>query len=88
MQSKNDADNDRKQAHALIDLLPDDKLNAVRTLLEVMVEPLAHSLAQAAVDDEELSPDTEAALDRSKESLARGAGIPHDEVLREFGLKK
>jgi len=29
-----------------------------------------------------------AALERARASLARGEGIPHDEVLREFGLKK
>jgi hypothetical protein len=29
-----------------------------------------------------------AALDRARESLARGEGIPHEEILREFGLSK
>jgi hypothetical protein len=32
---------ERQQAHALLDMLPAAKLNAVRGLLEVMVEPLA-----------------------------------------------
>lgn len=36
---------DRRQAHALLDMLPAKKLNAVRRLLEVMVEPLSRSLA-------------------------------------------
>jgi hypothetical protein len=26
------------------------------------------------------------ALDRARASLARGEGIPHEEILREFGL--
>ena len=39
---------EREQAHALLDLLPDDKLTAVRGLLEVMVEPLAGARAPAA----------------------------------------
>ena len=34
---------ERRQAHALLDALPAEKLNAVRNLLEVMVEPLARS---------------------------------------------
>lgn len=79
---------DRQQAHALLDLLPAEKLNAVRSLLEVMVEPLARSLALAPVEDEELTPETAAALDRARASLARGEGISHEEMLREFGLNQ
>jgi len=78
----------RQQAHELLDMLPDEKLNAVRTLLEVMVEPLSRSLALAAVEEEELTPETAAALERARASLASGEGIPHEEILREFGLKK
>lgn len=46
---------DRRQAHALLDMLPAEKLNAVRSLLEVMVEPLARSLALAAAEEEEIT---------------------------------
>ena len=81
-------DQERRQAHALIDALPADKLTAVKSLLEVMVEPLARSLALAPVEEEDLTPETAAALDRARGSLARGEGIPHNEVLREFGLKQ
>ena len=81
-------DQERKQAHALLDALPAEKLNAVRSLLEVMVEPLARALALAQAEEEELTPDTAAALDVARGSLARGEGIPHDEILREFGLKR
>jgi hypothetical protein len=83
---ESDLNQERQQAHALLDLLPPEKLNAVRSLLEVMVEPLARSLALAPVDEEEITPETAAALDRARASLARGEGIPHEEVLREFGL--
>ncbi len=79
---------ERQRAHALLDLLPDEKLNAVRSLLEVMVEPMSRSLAMVATEEEETTPETSAALDRARASIARGEGIPHDEVLREFGLKK
>jgi len=81
-------DQERRQAHALLDALPAEKLNAVRSLLEVMVEPLARSLALAGVEEEDLTPDAAAALDRARASLARGEGVSHDEVLREFGLKQ
>jgi hypothetical protein len=79
---------ERQQAHALLDMLPDEKLNALRTLLEVMVEPLSRSLALTSVGEEELTPETAAALERARASLARGEGIPHEEILREFGVKK
>ena len=81
-------DEERRQAHALLDMLPAEKLNAVRSLLEVMVVPLARSLALAPVEEEKITPETAAALDRSRASLARGEGIPHEEILREFGLKQ
>ena len=81
-----DLNQERRQAHALLDMLPAEKLNAVRSLLEVMVEPLARSLALAPVEEEEITPETAEALDRARASLARGEGIPHEEVLREFGL--
>jgi len=77
---------ERQQAHALLDMLPDEKLNAVRNLLEVMVEPLSRSLALAPVEEEGITPETAAALDRARASLSRGEGIPHDEIRREFGL--
>jgi len=79
---------ERQQAHELLDMLPDEKLSAVRTLLEVIVEPLSRSLTLAAMEEEELTPETAAALERARASLASGEGIPHEEILREFGLKK
>lgn len=38
------------------------------------------------MEEEEITPETAAALDRARASLARGEGIPHEEILREFGL--
>jgi hypothetical protein len=77
----------RRQAHALLDGLSAEKLAAVRSLLEVMTEPLLRSLALAEVEDEEITSEMAASLDRARASLARGDGIPHEEVLREFGLR-
>jgi len=53
-----------------------------------MVEPLAGSLASAPMEEEEITPDMAAALERARASLARGEGIPHQDILREFGLDK
>ena len=83
-----DVTQERQQAHALLDMLPEEKLTAVRGLLEVMLEPLSRSLASAPVEEEEITPETAAALDRARAALARGEGIPHEDILREFGLDK
>ena len=85
---ESDRTQERQQAHALLDRLSDEQLDAVRNLLEVIIEPLSRSLALAPVDDDEITPETAAALDRARASLDRGEGIPHDDILREFGLKK
>ncbi len=81
-----DLEHQRQQAHLLLDVLPEEKLSVVRNLLEVLVEPLSRSLAMAPVEEEELTPETAEALDSARASLARGEGISHEEVLREFGL--
>ena len=75
---------DRQRAHQLVDQLDAGQLDAVLGLLKVMVEPLV----LVPIEEEEITPDTAAALDRSRTSLARGESIPHEEVLREFGLSQ
>jgi len=81
----------RQQAHQLLDRLNPAQFTAIAQLLEVLAtepEPLLVSLSKALVEEEEITPETAAALDRSRASLARGEGIPHEEILREFGLTK
>ena len=79
---------ERQQAHELLDLLPDDKLHAVRSLLEVMIEPVNASLETALIEEEEITAEAAAARDRAKASLARGEGITHQDILREFAGKQ
>ena len=81
-----DLSQQRHEAHLLIDVLPEEKLCAVRNLLDVLVEPLSRSLAMAPVEDEELNDETIASIERARASLARGEGISHVEILHEFGL--
>jgi hypothetical protein len=76
----------KKHAYDLIDRLPPTQLSAVVSLLEAMLDPV--SLATVLAEEEEITPETAAALDRARVSLARGEGIPHEEILREFGLNK
>jgi len=83
-----DVTQEREQAHALLDLLSAEKLTAVRSLLAVMVEPLSRSLISVPVEEEEVTAETAAAIDRARASLARGEVIPHEDIRREFGLDK
>jgi len=78
----------KEQAHELIDQLAPSQLSAVVGLLAVMIDPLARSIDNAPVEDEEILPQTAAELDAAHASIARGEGIPHEEILRQFGAKQ
>jgi hypothetical protein len=75
---------DKQHAHQLLDQLDPGQFAAVAQLLEVMIDPLARSLANAPVEDEEITPEMAAELDRARACL--DSGIPHEQILREFGL--
>jgi hypothetical protein len=77
----------RQQAHALLDMLSAEEPTALRSLLEVMAEPLSRSLALASVEEEEITPETAESIDSARASFDRGEGIPHEEMMREFGLR-
>lgn len=50
--------------------------------------PSLISLAYAPYEDEEITPELAAELDRARDSMDRGGeGISHEEVLRHYGLK-
>jgi hypothetical protein len=53
-----------------------------------MIDPVTCKLAAAPIDDEPETEDERRAVEQSKEWLRhRGRkGIPHEEVLRDFGL--
>jgi len=67
---------ERRQAHALLDLLPPAKLGAVRNLLEVFLNE----------DSDTLSPAEAKAIAEADEWSKRNAPLPHEQVLAEFGL--
>jgi len=70
-----DLQQERQQAHALLDLLPPAKLGAVRSLLEMMVD-----------EDDELTEEDRAAIQAGLASLDKNGGIPMEEVLAGLGL--
>jgi len=71
-----DLQQERQQAHALIDLLPPAKLGAVRNLLEVFLDE----------DSDTLSPAEAKAIAEADEWSRHNDPIPHEKVLAEFGL--
>ena len=77
---------ERQQAHAYLDRLPPVQLSAVRSLLESMVDPLSAALANAPVDDEELTEEDAAAIERSREWFKHNGGTPFEDVVAELGF--
>ena len=77
---------EKQQVHEMVERLAPSQLTAVRGLLEALLDPVARSLANAPVEEEEITPEMAAALDRARASIERGEGIPHEDILREFGL--
>jgi len=57
---------DRQQAHQLLDQLGPAQFDAVVRLLEVMVEPLTRLAGPGSGGEEEITPDTAAALERAR----------------------
>jgi len=81
-----DVTQERQQAHALLDLLPQEKLTAVVHLLQAISDPVARSIANAPIDDEPISEEERRAVEASREWLKDHEPISHEEVLAEFGL--
>ena len=84
-----EAASDKQHAHELINRLPESQIStAVRFLEFMLLDPVARSVATAPVDDEPLTAEEEQALARADDWLRErgGRGIPHEEVLAEFGL--
>jgi hypothetical protein len=77
---------DKQHAHQLLDQLNGGQLAAVVHLLEVMTDPVVRAIANAPVDEEPLTAEEIQALDKSREWLKHNQGIPHEQVLAEFGI--
>jgi hypothetical protein len=82
----NGSTDEKQHAHELIDRMAPGQIAAVVGLLEIMLDPLARTLASAPYDDEPVSTEEAREVEEAKASLARGEGIPHEEVLAELGL--
>lgn len=81
------ATNPKQEAHELIERLSTGQVIAAVGLFKAMLDPVSIALANAPYDDEPVSDEEARDIAAARASLARGEGIPHEEVLREFGLK-
>jgi hypothetical protein len=77
---------DKQLAHELIERLDPSQVSEAIGMLESLIDPVAHAIANAPLDDERLSTAGEKALDEAREWSKHNKGIPHEEVLAEFGL--
>ena len=72
-----DITQERQQVHALLERLPAEKLNAIRSLLEVMVDD----------DDDELSEEDRRAVTASRDYFEKGGeGISLEQVVADLGF--
>lgn len=69
----------KSQAHALVDRVPPEQLDAAIQLLTNLISP--------PVDDEPITADDRRRIAEGRAALARGEqGLPMEELLAEFGL--
>jgi hypothetical protein len=75
----------------LLDLasrVPEHQVPIAKRMLEALiVDPLWLALASAPLDDEELTPEAAAAILEAEQGVGHRESTPHEEILREFGLK-
>ncbi len=83
---ESNAAQERQQAHAYLDHLPDVQVAAVRGLLEAMLDPISRALANAPIDDELATEEEESAVAEAREWLKHNPGIPFEQAVAELGF--
>jgi hypothetical protein len=76
----------KEHAHELIDRMAPGQVAAVVGLMEILLDPVARSLANAPYDDEPVSDEEARDIAEARAAYARGEVVSNDEVLAEFGL--
>lgn len=82
------ATNPKQEAHELIERISVAQASAVVILINSMLDPVDRAIANAPFEDEPISDEENRAVAASKAWLAEhpGEGIPHEELLAEFGI--
>ena len=79
----------REELQRLVDELPDRELLPAQRYLQYLkhsADPFLRKLLDAPEDDEELTPEEEAAIEEGMEDLRAGRIVSLEEVERELGL--
>ncbi len=76
----------KEHAHELIDRMAPGQVAAVVGLMEILLDPVTRSLANAPYDDEPVSEEEARDIAEARATYARGEAVSNDEVLAEFGL--
>jgi len=79
----------REKLHDLVESLPsEDVPTALRVLkaLNASFDPVLMALRAVPIDDEPETEEERAAVAEAHRDLEAGRGIPHDEVMRKYGL--
>jgi hypothetical protein len=77
---------EKQRAQHLLSQLAPEQVAAVVHVMQVMPDPFARMLANAPFEDEEIGPAEQAAVAEAREWLKQNEGIPHKDVLADFGL--
>jgi hypothetical protein len=77
----------KEHAHELIERLAPGQVPAAIGMLESLLDPVSRAIANAPIDDEPETQEERRAVAESKTWFKRHEqGIPHEEVLADFGL--
>jgi hypothetical protein len=77
---------EREHAQQLLSHLAPDQVTAIVRLMEVMLDPLSRKLADAPLEDEEISKEEELAVGKHASGGSTINLSLLEEVLHEFGL--
>lgn len=77
---------EREQLHSLVDHLTPQQADAVRGLLEAMVDPISQKLALAPLDDEPFTDEDRLAVAQADEWRKHNEPIALDAILADFDL--
>jgi hypothetical protein len=81
-----DLTHEKQQLHELVDRLAPSQVYAVRSLLQVMLDPVSRAIANAPVDEEPITAEEARALSEAREGLKHNEPIPNEQVLAELGI--
>ncbi len=78
----------REALHELIDRIPEKEILTAQRFLEYLASSAAfRATLSAPADDEPVTSEDAAAIERARADLRAGKVVSHEEVLREFGLR-